>query len=219
MAVLSARRLLVGLVAALATSCSEALCVGCQPMPRLRSRARCQMMADLPLSEKSSLAEYAARVFPALLRVRCARAMLTSCSCVRRGRRMRAFVKDQGLDVKTSGKGRTKATILADLQALWSGGTPLAAPAVEAEAAAAAGVAMANEAAAEADIEAKNVRVEAAAAAAAAVAAEESAEAEAEATAAAAAAQPAAAAAQPAAAAEDEPAGAAPNGFEWGGTF
>ena len=37
---------------------------------------------------------------------------------------MRAYVKEQGLDVKTSGKGRNKATILADLQALWSSGAP-----------------------------------------------------------------------------------------------
>ena len=56
-----------------------------------------------------------------------------SCKCLRGtklarcARRLRAFVKAEGLDVKTSGPGRNKAAILADVQKLWS-----AAPAAEA---------------------------------------------------------------------------------------
>ena len=58
-----------------------------------------------------------------------------------RSLRLRAFVKEQGLDVRTSGKGRNKKTIYADVVKLWSSKDgSVEAAAVVAEAAAPAAV-------------------------------------------------------------------------------
>ena len=56
--------------------------------PAVSARCRCLVCGDLPVSKESSLAE------------------------------LRAYVKSEGLDIKTSGAGRNKAAILADVIAL-----------------------------------------------------------------------------------------------------
>ena len=75
-----------------------------------------------------------------------------------RVRSLRAFVKEQGLDIKTSGPGRTKATIYEDIAKLYATSAPPAPapapppspPPAAAEPAAAAEAAVAVEEAAEA---------------------------------------------------------------------
>ena len=145
---------------------------------------------------------------------------------------LRAFVKDRHLDVKTSGRGRTKATILADIRAAADAAKDVAA---EAEAVAAAEAVVT----ADAEVDAQ-AAAEAEAAAAAAAAAAESIEAAKQAAAAQAAAQAAAEADLLAAtealdeyeaatiaelaatldeAEEGGTASAPPTGFEWGGVF
>lgn len=91
------------LVALLACApCVNALRIGsrCAPFPHACAspRSRCVLMAELPLTESSTLAE------------------------------LRAFVKAEGLDVKTSGPGRNKAAIYQDVVTIWSSKGEAAAP-------------------------------------------------------------------------------------------
>lgn len=131
--------------------------------------------AELPISESSSLAE------------------------------LREYIAEQGLDVKTSGPGRSKAVIYNDVLAMVGGTVESAGtdePAAEAATdKAATEVAQAAEAAEAAEAAAAKASEEAVAAAAAVTAAAKASE-------------------EPkAAAAAVEPMGSAPDGFEWGGTF
>jgi len=124
---------------------------------------------------------------------------------------LRAFITEQGLDVKTTGKGRTKAVIYGEVVALCSssGGAPAPAQAHADDAADAEATAVAKQAAEAAMVAETEAAVAEAAAANAAAAAAAAEEAEAEKVAAAAAADDA----------EDGALGTAPDGFEWGGTY
>ena len=77
------------------------------------------MQSKLPVDESSTLAEYAR---PAPLCISATREPLPLTNHARCARRLRAFVKDNNLDIKTGGKGRNKATIFADLQRVWGEG-------------------------------------------------------------------------------------------------
>jgi len=175
----SARVALVGATLLLASPCAG-LVVSAASSRAPRTRLRC-FMAELPVSEGSSLAE------------------------------LRAFVKAEGLDVKTSGAGRNKAAIYEDVVRLWSS---------KAEADVEGAAAAAATAAVEAPIPVAVATEEPGAAAAIDAEAEPAAEpvavepAAEEAHAAAPAAEP-----TPAAEAAEAEASLPPTGFEWGGTF
>ena len=100
-----------------------------------RIRALLQPRAELSHGRAASHEEVnAGRVSPRRKKAAANSFLAVSDTTVFFTRRLRAFVKESGLDVKTSGPGRTKATIFADVVKKWDSGadTAPAAPAAPA---------------------------------------------------------------------------------------